>query len=273
MEVPANDQVTQVVRRWSRNTTLAELKERGVETVRTVRMSRVAGLIEKAVNRALLERTLGDPSDLGDAFSRSARDAFVKLVQERAEGDSVVQVPAEAPMLTSGSMDGTAGTALERLKRDLRERRRVLGEEQKRLAQDVRVSGPGDRELEVTLTRLFGAWGGNPEKPSALESEVMRVGVAALQRERQRGQQAVLDENRRIVDRLEQRVRKLSRTLEETRGELVQALEKPADPIGNGYLPRGVQALPPPEAPNEKKTALLSAIFEANVELRAALDA
>ena len=112
MEVPANDQVTQVVRRWSRNTTLAELKERGVETVRTVRMSRVAGLIEKAVNRALLERTLGDPSDLGDAFSRSARDAFVKLVQEEAEGDSVVQVPAEAPMLTSGSMDGTAGTAL-----------------------------------------------------------------------------------------------------------------------------------------------------------------
>ena len=145
MEVPTNDQVTQVVRRWSRNTTLAELKERGVETVRTVRMSEVTGLIEKAVNRALLERTLGDPSDLGDAFSRSARDAFVKLVQERAEGDSVVQVPAEAPMLTSGSMDGTAGTALERLKRDLRERRRVLGEEQKRLAQDVRVSGPGDR--------------------------------------------------------------------------------------------------------------------------------
>lgn len=273
MEVPTNDQVTQVVRRWSRNTTLAELKERGVETVRTVRMSRVAGLIEKAVNRALLERTLGDPSDLGDAFSRSARDAFVKLVQEEAAGDSVVQVPEEAPLLTSGSMDGTAGTALERLKRDLRERRRVLGEEQKRLTQDVRVPGPGDRELEVTLTRLFGAWGGNPEKPSALESEVMRVGVAALQRERQRGQQAVLDENRRIVDRLEQRVRKLSRTLEETRGELEQALEKPADPIGIGYLPRGVQALPPPEAPNKKKKALLSAIFEANVELRAALDA
>lgn len=268
-----NDQVTQVVRRWSRNTTLAELKERGVETVRTVRMSEVTGLIEKAVNRALLERTLGDPSDLGDAFSRSARDAFVKLVQERAEGNSVVQVPAEAPMLTSGSMDGTAGTALERLKRDLRERRRILGEEQKRLAQDVRVPGPGDHELEVTLTRLFGAWGGNPKKPSALESEVMRVGVAALQRERQLGQQALLDENRRIVDRLEQRVRKLSRTLEETRGELVQALEKPADPIGNGYLPRGMQVLPPPEAPNEKKTALLSALFEANVELRAALDA
>jgi hypothetical protein len=273
MELSPSDEVTKVVRRWSRNTTLDELRERGVQTVRTVSMSRVGSLIEKAVNRALLERTLGDPSDLGDAFSRSARNAFVKLVQEQGVGGSAEQVVEGSDKLTSGSMHDAAGPALERLKHDLRERRRVLMEEQERLTKEVRQPGPGDQELQISLTRLFKAWGGNPDKLSPLEAEVVRVGVAALQRERQRGQQALLDENRRIVDRLEHRVRKLSRTLEVTREELELALERPSSEVGPSFLPHGVQALSAPEPLNENKRALLSAIFEANVELRAALDA
>ncbi len=272
MELSPSKEVTEVVRRWSRNTTLEELRERGVENLRTVSMSRVASLIEKAVNRALLERTLGDPSDLGDAFSRSARDAFVELVQEQGVGSCVEQAEDDISKLTSGSMDDAAGPALARLKQDLRERRRVLVEEQERLTNEVGQEGPGDRELQVSLTRLFKAWGGNPDRLSPLEAEVVRVGVAALQRERQRGQQALLDENHRVVDRLEQRVRKLSRTLEVTREELELALERPSAELEPSFLPRGMQVLPTTEPPDENKRALLSAIFEANVELRAALD-
>jgi len=273
MELSPSNEVTEVVRRWSRNTTLDELRERGVENLRTVSMSRVAGLIEKAVNRALLERTLGDPSDLGDAFSRSARNAFVELVQEQGVGSSVAQGDDDIGKLTSGSMDDAAGPALERLKQDLRQRRRVLVEEQERLTNEVGQEDPGDQDLQIRLTRLFKAWGGNPERLSPLEAEVVRVGVAALQRERRRGRQALLDENRRVVDRLEQRVRKLSRTLEVTREELELALERPSSELQPSILPRGMQVLPTPEPPNENKRALLSAIFEANVELRAALDA
>lgn len=280
MELSPSDEVTQVVREWARNTTLDELRDRGVQTVRTVSMSRVAGLIEKAVNRALMERTLGDPGELGDAFSRSARDAFVKLVQEQTEvsrltgeggGEEKERVDPRAPS-NGGAMEGAAGSALARLKNDLRERRRVLGEEQRRLAQDDHLAGPGDEELRANFVRLFGAWGSDPKKPSPLEAEVMRVGVQALQRERQKGQQALLDENQRVVDRLEQRVRKLSRTLEVTKGELVQALERPLVNEGPASYARGVQPIPKPETPSEKKAELLSAIFAANLELRAALD-
>tara|TARA_R110002126_G_scaffold4409_42_gene23325 strand:- start:5202 stop:5984 length:783 start_codon:yes stop_codon:yes gene_type:complete len=258
MDPNLDSAITDAVRRWARPTTVEELQKRGVRNVRSVSMTRIAGLLEKAVNRALVARTIGDLGEDNDSFSRAARAEFVKMVQT---GEAVEDDTSPA----------AAGTALDRLKVELRERRAVLQEQQAELTNEAAVEGPSDQQLEAKLKRLFQAWGGDPEKPTPLEKDVVRVAVAELQAERRRGRQALIDNHRKQMDTLERRVTKLSGVLQSTQAELKTALGREfADP-GVGSIYTDVQGLDGGDSSFDKKTALMASIFEANLELRANL--
>ena len=102
MDPTLNQALTDVVRRWARPTTPEELAQRGVARLRSVSLSRVANLIEKAVNRTLLARTIGDPGDSERGFSQAARAEFVRMLSAPEGPDPI---------------EKEAVTALDRLKR------------------------------------------------------------------------------------------------------------------------------------------------------------
>src|SRR5262245_56441057 len=61
-----NAALADAVREFAKPTTTDQLEKRGVRTLRTVPVQQISDMIEKAVNRTILERTLGaDSGDLG----------------------------------------------------------------------------------------------------------------------------------------------------------------------------------------------------------------
>ncbi len=256
MEANFDNALTDVVRRWAKETSPEEMHARGVRKVRSVSLSRVAGLIEKAINRALIERTLGTVGDDHAAFSSAAREEFVRLIQ----GGKPKSSPPEA------------GSALDQLKSRLKGQRQNLAENQQLLSHKHGVKGPSDEELQVQLKKVFTSWGGAEERLSPLEQEIMKVAVGALRQERRRGQQAELDRQKKETDLLARRVAKLNKELHSTEAELARV--KAAKQIDNGVASEfgEVQGLAQGDTQFERKSELMTALFAANIELRVKLD-
>ncbi len=192
--------VTDVVRRFARETTPEEMQARGVRKVRSVSLTRIASLIETAIQNALMQRNLGVVEDHQEAFSEAAREEFVRMIQGGA--------PQPAPP--------EAGSALDRLKTQLRTRRQTLAEEQRSLLCGGGQANEADDALEQEMRRVFQAWGGDVERLSPLEQEITQTAVQALRRERNRAEQADLDRQRKEMDLLERRVVKLNNELSST---------------------------------------------------------
>lgn len=256
MEVNTDNALTDVVRRWAKETSPEEMHARGVRKVRSVSLSQVAGLIEKAVNRALIERTLGSVGDDHEAFSTAAREEFVRLIQGGKPKDS----PPEA------------GSALDQLKTKLRNQREGLAGNQQLLSEKQGVKGPGDGELQGELKRVFASWGGDEERLSPLEQEIVKVAVGALRQERRRGQQAELDRQKNETDLLARRVAKLNKELHNTEAELARV--RAAKQVDGGVASEfgEVQGLAQEDTQFERKSELMTALFAANIELRVKLD-
>lgn len=258
MEPQINEALTDAVRRWARPTTPEDLRRRGVTRIRSVSMTRVAALIEKAVNRTMLARTLGDFPEDAEAFSVAARSEFMRLVADRSPEE---QDPTQHE----------AASALARLKEQVAERRQEV-EEQRRTLETVggRV-GAGDDELEGKLRDLFVHWGGSATNPSPLEQEVLRVAVSELRRERARGDREKLEESTRQVEVLERRITKMNRLLEETQAELERAVHASPEVEGVPSMFTDVQGLDGGDTQFEQKSQLMTEIFEANLQLRASM--
>ncbi len=264
MDPQLNEALTDAVRRWARPTTPEELKRRGVRSVRSVSMTRVASLIEKAVNRTMIARTIGDHPEDGDSFSVAARREFLRMVtgedappSTRAEADDPVKLQAQS--------------ALAKLKAELAERRREVAQRRQALAEVDGAVGEGDERLAERLRALFAAWGGSPDDPSPLEREVIDLAIRELRRERAGTEHAQLEEQQREIDRLERRVTKLTRLLDETEAELRQAVRLASQDPGVASVFESVQGLDVEDAQLEKKAELMTAIFQANLRMRARL--
>ena len=256
LDVQVDNALTDVVRRWAKETTPEEMQARGVRKVRSVSLSKVAGLIEKAINRALIERTLGSVGDDQEAFSSAAREEFVRLIQ----GGKPQSAPPEA------------GSALDQLKSQLRNQRQDLEENQQLLSHKSGVKGPADETLQTDLKSVFGAWGGDAERLSPLEQEIVKVAVGALRQERRRGQQAELDRQKKETDLLERRVAKLNKELQNTEAELARVIATKDLETGVGSKYVEVQGLASADNQFERKSELMTALFAANIQLRVKLD-
>lgn len=256
------EELTEVVRRWARPTTPEEMQARGVRSVRSISLSRMAGLIEKAVNRTLLQRTVGEPGEDHAEFSQDARSEFMRLLQSEQEGSSG-SIPSEAE----------AGTALDRLKRDLRVRRGKLRREEEALAREPTVPGEEDARLTQRLRHLFKMADLRSPLAQELQLRVTRLAVEELRRERARSRQVLIDQHRSEMDLLERRVTKLMDELKRTEGSLARAARGKQEPEGIASIYGEVQGLSEHEAQSERKGALMSAIFKANLELQAKIAA
>lgn len=264
MDPHLNEELTDAVRRWARPTTPDELKARGVR-LRSLSLSRVAALIEKAVNRTMIARTLDEegrgPQDVS-AFSAHARTEFLAMLRGDDDGERASERAVEAQ----------ARGALDKLKDELASKRRAVAEEQRALAQVGGEVGDSDHLLVDKLRQLFASWGGSPENPSPLEREVIELAVAELRRERAAGSAARLADQAKEIDLLARRINKLNTLLGETEAELKQAKRRAAADPGVGSVYSEVQGLDGEGEEFEKKAELMASIFQANLEMRGALD-
>lgn len=263
MDPRLNEALTDAVRRWARPTTPDELKQRGVNRVRSLSLSRVAGLIEKAVNRTMIARTLGDdPVDVED-FSVHARREFMAMLK----GDE------EQVRASERAVEAQARGAIDKLESELAERRAAVAQEREALDQVTGAVGEADEELADKLRDLFVAWGGSPDDPSPLEREVIHLAVAELRRERAAGSAARLAEKAKEMELLERRIAKLNQLLGETEAELRLARRRASLDPGVASIYEQVQGLDADDTDFEKKAELMASIFQANLSMRQELGA
>ncbi|MDP6385752.1 MAG: hypothetical protein QGI93_06105 [Planctomycetota bacterium] len=264
MQPLLNDPITETLRRWSRQTTPDELKQRGVSHLRSVSLTRVSMLIEKAVNRALLARTLHNDGDDDDEESAQFESVSVTARKEfMAMATSDVPVEEEV-----SDVQEHAVSALDQLKAELAGRRREVAEQERALRSVGGIAKDADEELATKLRALFVSWGGRADSPSALEREVIELTVQELRRERGNSERERLRHHQDEISVLERRIGKLTKLLSETEGDLARAerVGAPVSGIASEY--DCVQGLSEDDEFHEKKSELMTAIFEANMEMR-----
>ncbi|WP_145201526.1 hypothetical protein [Planctomycetes bacterium Poly30] len=251
------------IRRWARPTTIEELKNRGVQNLRSISMSRVGALLEKAVNRALIERTLESDTDEALTLSTTAREQFVRLTQAEVTGSQPTDLLPH--LVEEKPLHERATSTLDRLRRELDDRRRVLADREKQLS-DGDLDQAEDSKLGNMMRELFAEHAGVDDR--LLEREVLDLVLGELRTSRRRARMARLEEHQREIGTLERRITKLSALLGETEDALRRIRAgKRVDP-GVSSIYDEVQGLGPEDEQFEQKSELMRSLFEANLALR-----
>jgi len=252
-EPKLNAALAQEVRRWARSTTPDELRKRGINRVRSIKLADMAELIEKAVNRTLMARTIGELDDDLDGFSGEARSEFLRLVSDDREK-------------RTGGLEEKAEGELERLKSELARRRRALERQEQELGSDSRTA-----KVEAQIRRLFANWGGGVGDNSQLEQQIIDLALKEMGQEHRQVQVVRLQQHREEIDRLERRIGKLSGLLGQTEEELARMVDGGMVlDQGVASIYRNVQGLKAGDGAYVKKADLMREIFEANVAFRSA---
>lgn len=264
-----DEALQRTIRRWARSTPVEELSRRGVKTVRSVSMSKMAALLEKAVNRALIARTLGDGDEADDVdeVSAAARAEFVRLT--RAELGAGGDGGSGGEFADDGLRRSARHSTLDRLKRDLAERERLASGEL--IPKPPPTRAERERREEIALeSRLRGLTDGvatGAAERSLLDS-ALTIALEAVRDARHSAQDALDAEHTRERSNLERRIAKLNQLLDDAELELRRARRGEAIDDGIASIYDGVQGLADDEDDFEKKASLMKCIFEANLALR-----
>ena len=255
-----NPAFQEALREMGRPTTPEDLRRRGVKRLRSVSTSEVALLIERAVNRTLMERTIGalDPDEMTEIL-HAAETQFTRQLREFVDlADSRQAVEAHRR---------ESQAELARLRESLEERRLAEARAQAPSAPATEARQRLLQEIRACLQPLLpdGSFGGVDRRVvDALRALTERHVAEALEELRHSFQ--IETENQ------ERRVAKLVKSLEQTEQVLARvAAAKAIDP-GVGSIYDSVQGLSSVDAAAAQKKELLLNIFEANLALRRARD-
>lgn len=237
-----NEGLVERVREIGRATTPEELSQRGVTRLRSVGMKEVSKLIEMAVNRTLMERTIG------------ASEHEIGELTERAQGTLMELIASHQELARSRSELERTRVELTRELAQLKDRRPVAGEPGS-YEHDERAFADA---LKAELEPLLGPLG--PAAVSEVSDRAFRALVAA-----RREATAVRD---RRIDLLERRITKLNQSLEATERALAQLAQHKNVDLGIASLYRVVQGLSPLEPDLDAKRQMMARLFEANLALQ-----
>lgn len=230
--------------------------------LRAISGAKVSRMIEQAVNRTLMQRTLNVSREELRRLAKEARGEWERILTEhRVLRESRARVEDDRRELR----DVLARLADERSERGEPADGRLSIEEL--VARSEERGAREEGELEHELRRLVRSLSRGTD-PRAVEDEVVHRSVRALRETRRRAS----EERRRMhtdeVDRLERRVAKLLESLDETEVVLRRLEAAKAIDVGLPSLYRVVQGLSEEEENRELKQELMAAIFEANLTLK-----
>jgi diguanylate cyclase (GGDEF)-like protein len=126
--------------------------------------------------------------------------------------------------------------------------------------------------LGEKIREMFGLSELDSELLARIEQEVMTSALREMKAELERALGESRSEQQRQIEMLERRIERLSEALGMTEAELQRALANQSLDPGVASIYKSVQGLSPSAVHAELKKALMSKIFEANVELRRQID-
>jgi hypothetical protein len=250
-----NDELLAVVRELARPTTPRELESRGVRHIRSIGLGAVSLLIEKAVNRTLMKRTIGGlaASELGELRAEAEEEFAHQLAELQARSHSRRLVEKQR---------ATVRADLAALRESVAETPAAPSPEV------VAVQAAGrQRELRLRIQDLLAPL----ERAAPENAPVTRDIADELAQLFEEYEQRSLDESRRELEaclELEQRrIAKLVATLEKTEAVLARIARMKDVEHGLASIYRTVQGLSVDEGDYQRKLGLMRAIFDSNVRL------
>ncbi len=252
-----NEALLRALHEMGESATPQQLAASGVTRVRRVSREMVSKLIEKAVNRTLMERTVGvSQPELRELVS-SAHDEFNRIVGQQDEIDRTRQQVGEQRVALKEE--------LARIRAELAARRGFV---ETQLSRDRRAIEDTENEtVAAQIREVFEKLDApTPETRRAERDAIVRA-LEALEAARASAYEAGRAKANDEIQVLERRVAKLVQSLETTEHALRRVSEQAQLTQGIESIYRSVQGLSPEEQDAEAKRALMAEIFKKNLEL------
>jgi DNA repair exonuclease SbcCD ATPase subunit len=252
-----NEALVDALREIGEPSTPEELRAKGVTRVRRVSREMVSKLIEKAVNRTLMGRTIGVPDRELRELVQSAHDEFNRIVGHQDEIDRTRE--------QIGEQRTALKEELARIRAELAERRQFV--EQRKHRDRGEVEQAENDELVAKVRESFAKLESFPPELRRLEREVIVRTLEALESARESALDAGRSESGVRVQELERRIVKLVQSLEATEQALKRVAKHQQSDAGLESIYRTVQGLELGDPDADAKRDLMRAIFEKNLEL------
>ncbi|MCE9594299.1 MAG: hypothetical protein K8S98_08895 [Planctomycetes bacterium] len=252
-----NDALVDALREMGQSATPEELRAKGVKRVRHVSREMVSKLIEKAVNRTLMERTIGVPDrELRDLVQR-AHDEFNRIVGHQDEIDRTREQIGEQRVALKEE--------LVRIRAEIAERREFV--EQRRSRERIEVEQEENEQLAARVRECFMKLQTFPPELRRVEREVIIRALETLETARGSALESGRAESGARIQDLERRIAKLVQSLESTEQVLKRVAKMAQSDSGLESIYRTVQGLDGLDPVGDAKKELMRAIFEKNLEL------
>lgn len=259
-----NKKISDAVRKLSYRTTVDQLRRKGIQRVNVVGIDRIVALVEAAVHRSLKQRLGGieSMSQRGQIVAKTGKE-FLKLLASNEELEKAHNEILDEKLAIEEERVG--------LLRELAGYRRELEAVQERLqirqvdvAQKLQKRGREEDLLfaEELKTLL------NSGETQDLGQRILDLVLDKLEQDRLREAEDRATAHDTEVERLNRRVNKLNRHLQETEEQLTLVVSAGREETGLASVYREVQGLTAADQDYKKKANLMVSIFEANVELR-----
>jgi hypothetical protein len=246
------------VRKLAYGASIEQLKKRGIKQVNVVGIDRIVALVEEAVNRSLRNKLRGlDRSFVADA----AKSEFMRMLRDDGRTD---------PDAELHRMYERAEEEVDDLRDQLGRARKLLDERLGLAAELEAGRYAGENEaLAKQIHELFGEFVREGRNDlGRLRDAVLEKFAAVLDQERQAAVAAREAARDREIDVLERRIAKMTQALEENEARLAEvAMMRPGDE-GLASIYREVQGLRATARDYERKRALMTEIFRANLALQ-----
>jgi hypothetical protein len=218
----------------------------------------ISKLIEKAVNRTLMERTIGGISEpeLRDLVE-SANDELFRMLHQQEELDHTRTQIGEQRVAFKEELD--------RIRKDIASRRGFVESRPTRSREEVERSE--NEELVARIRRSFATLESFPPEVRRVEREVIARAFEVLEIARASAFEAGSANADERVQNLERRVAKLVQSLETTEEVLKRVSSMKQLDVGLESIYRVVQGLSPDELEIERKREMMKEIFRKNLEL------
>lgn len=247
------------LRKVCHNTSLDQLRRKGVRQVNVLGLDRIVSLVEQSVYHSLRNQMVGlDRKEVADA----TKSEFLRLLQTNQrlteDRDKLQQVTARAE------------EEVLHLRRELAEQRSAL---RRKLEDAARSREEDTQEDDSAITSRVeelcqSVLAGAERVPAVLQEKVLELVLDVVKVERQVAIDAKEQLHSREVDLLRRRIAKVNEALGETERRLSDAVKARSEDSGVASIYRKVQGVNPSDDMFQRKKELVHEIFRANLTLQ-----